>query len=132
VSHAQLMELEFETNLCTELSERGWLYEDDGKPTGWDVGLAMVPEDVLHWLSTQYPDEYEKAVPADLVNGQKTDAEKKLLLHVTKELAKGTKMDATTGHPVGGLLGVLRKGFAYAQVGRPAAKFGPPPPSSAR
>lgn len=125
MSHAQLMELEFETNLCTELSERGWLYEDDGKPTGWDVGLAMVPEDVLHWLSTQYPDEYEKAVPADLVNGQKTDAEKKLLLHVTKELAKGTKMDATTGHPVGGLLGVLRKGFAYAQVGRPAAKFGP-------
>lgn len=125
MSHAQLMELEFETNLCTELSERGWLYEDDGKPTGWDVGLAMVPEDVLHWLSTQYPDEYEKAVPADLVNGQKTDAEKKLLLHVTKELAKATKMDATTGHPVGGLLGVLRKGFAYAQVGRPAARFGP-------
>lgn len=125
MSHAQLMELEFETNLCTELSERGWLYEDDGKPTGWDVGLAMVPEDVLHWLSTQYPDEYEKAVPADLVNGQKTDAEKKLLLHVTKELAKATKMDATTGHPVGGLLGVLRRGFAYAQVGRPAAKFGP-------
>ena len=34
-------------------------------------------------------------------------------------------MDPTTGHPVGGLLGVLRKGFAYAQVGRPAAKFGP-------
>lgn len=125
MSHAQLMELEFETNLCTELSERGWLYEDDGKPTGWDVGLAMVPEDVLHWLSTQYPDEYEKAVPADLVNGQRTDAEKKLLLHITKELAKATRMDATTGHPVGGLLGVLRKGFTYAQVGRPAAKFGP-------
>ena len=125
MSHAQLMELEFETNLCTELSERGWLYEDDGKPTGWDVSLAMVPEDVLHWLSTQYPDEYEKAVPADLVNGQRTDAEKKLLLHITKELAKATRMDATTGHPVGGLLGVLRKGFTYAQVGRPAAKFGP-------
>ncbi|WP_020670247.1 type I restriction endonuclease subunit R [Amycolatopsis nigrescens] len=125
MSHAQLMELEFETNLCTELSERGWLYEDDGKPTGWDVGLAMVSEDVLHWLSMQYPDEYDKAVPADLVNGQRTDAEKKLLLHITKELAKATKMDATTGHPVGGLLGVLRKGFTYAQVGRPAAKFGP-------
>lgn len=125
MSHAQLMELEFETNLCAELSERGWLYEDAGKPTGWDVGLAMVPEDVLHWLSTQYPDEYEKAVPADLVNGQRTDAEKKLLLHITKELAKATKMDATTGHPVGGLLGALRKGFTYAQVGRPAAKFGP-------
>lgn len=125
MSHAQLLELEFETNLCRELSERGWLYEDDGKPTGWDVDLAMVPGDVLHWLSTQYSDEYEKAVPADLVNGQRIDAEKKLLLHITKELAKATKMDATTGHPVGGLLGVLRKGFSYAQVGRPAAKFGP-------
>jgi type I restriction enzyme R subunit len=125
MSDAQLMELEFETNLCEELSERGWLYESNGKPTGWDIALAMVPDDVLHWLSTQYPDEYEKAVPADLVNGQKADAEKKLLLHITKELAKATKMDATTGHPVGGLLGVLRKGFTYAQVGRPAAKFGP-------
>lgn len=125
MSHAQLLELEFETNLCEELSERGWLYENDGKPAGWDIALAMVPGDVLHWLSTQYAEEYEKAVPADLVNGQRTDAEKKLLLHITKELAKATRMDATTGHPVGGLLGVLRKGFTYAQVGRPAAKFGP-------
>lgn len=125
MSDAQLMELEFERNLCTELSARGWMYEDDGKPTRWDIGLAMVAADVLHWLSTQYPDEYEKAVPADLIDGQKTDAERKLLQHIVKELGKTTKMDATTGHPVGGLLGVLRKGFNYAQVGRPAAKFGP-------
>lgn len=123
MSHAQLMELEFERNLCTELAERGWLYENEGKPTGWDIALAMVPADVLQWLSTRYPDEYEKAVPSDLVD--KTDAERKLLQHITKELSKQTKMDATTGHPVGGLLGVLRKGFNYAQVGRPAAKFGP-------
>jgi type I restriction enzyme R subunit len=125
MSHAQLMELELEENLCTELAERGWLYEHSGKPTGWDIGLAMIPDEVLPWLSTQYPDEYEKAVPSDLINGQKTDAERKLLLHITKELAKATAMDPTTGHPVGGLLGVLRKGFTYAQVGRPAAKFGP-------
>ena len=125
MSHAQLMELEFENNLCTELAGTGWLYEDGGKPIGWDIALAMLPGDVLHGLSTQYPDEYEKAVPGDLVNGQKTDAERKLLQHITKELAKSTKMDPTTGHPVGGLLGVLRKGFTYAQVGRPAAKFGP-------
>ncbi|OBG53691.1 restriction endonuclease [Mycolicibacterium fortuitum] len=122
---AQLMESEFERNLCTELAERGWLYENEGKPTGWDIGLAMVPADVLHWLATQYPDEYEKAVPADLVGEQKATAERKLLQHIAKELAKQTKMDTTTGHPVGGLLGVLRKGFTYAQVGRPAAKFGP-------
>ncbi|MFD4266873.1 type I restriction endonuclease subunit R [Rhodococcus sp. NPDC058481] len=125
MSDAQLMEAEFERNLCTELAERGWLYENEGKPTSWDIGLAMVPVDVLHWLTTQYPDEYEKAVPADLVDEQKPAAERKLLQHITKELAKQTKMDATTGHPVGGLLGVLRKGFTYAQVGRPAAKFGP-------
>lgn len=124
MSDEQLMESEFERNLCTELSEREWLYENEGKPTGWDIGLAMVPADVLHWLATQYPDEYEKAVPADLVDEHKTAAERKLLQHITKELAKQTKMDATTGHPVGGLLGVLRKGFTYAQVGRPAAKFG--------
>lgn len=125
MSRAQLMEREFEENLCSELAERSWLYEDDGKPTGWDVGLAMVPADALHWLATQYPDEYEKAVHGDLVDGQKADAERKLLHHITKELAKATRMDPTTGHPVGGLLGVLRKGFSYAQIGRPAAKFGP-------
>lgn len=125
MSYVQLLELEFESNLCAELAERGWLYEDHGKPAGWDVALAMVPDDVLHWLSTQYPDEYEQAVPGDLVDEQRTDAERRLLEHITKELAKSTRMDPTTGHPVGGLLGVLRRGFAYAQVGRPAAKFGP-------
>ncbi|MFD5277521.1 type I restriction endonuclease subunit R [Pseudarthrobacter sp. NPDC058362] len=125
MSNAQLMEREFEENLCSELADRGWLYEDDGKPIGWDVGLAMLPADVLNWLSTQYPDEYEKAVPEDLVGEQQATAERKLLEHITKELAKTTRMDPTTGHPVGGLLGVLRKGFSYAQIGRPAAKFGP-------
>jgi len=127
MGHAQLMELEFESNLCAELSERGWLYEADGSTSaaGWDVGLALVPQDVLHWLATQYPDEYEKAVPADLAGAPRATAETKLLTHLTKELSKHTLMDPTSGHPVGGLLGVLRKGFSYAQVGWPTAKFGP-------
>ena len=125
MSHAQLMELEFEENFCAELAERGWLYEDNGKLNGWDIGLAMVPADTLHWLATQHPDEYEKAVPVDVVGEAKSEAERKLLEHITKELAKATRMDPTTGHPVGGLLGVLRKGFSYAQIGRPTAKFGP-------
>jgi len=124
---AQLLELEFEDNICQAMAERGWLYEDHGDTTtaGWDIGLAMVPQDVLHWLQTQYPDEYEKAVPSDLVNSQLEAAQKKLLKHITTELAKSTRMDPNTGHPVGGLLGVLRKGFNYAQVGRPSANFGP-------
>ncbi len=127
MGHAQLMELEFESNLCTELSERGWLYEAGGgtSAAGWDIGLALVPQDVLHWLATQYADEYEKAVPADLAGAPRATAEMTLLAHLTKELAKNTRMDPTSGHPVGGLLGVLRKGFSYAQVGRPTAKFGP-------
>lgn len=125
MGHVQLMEREFEENLCTELAEAGWLYETDGSPAaaGWDVGLAMVPADVLEWLATQYPDEYEKAVPAGLTGDARADTERKLLLQLTAELAKTTRMDPNTGHPVGGLLGVLRKGFNYAQIGRPTAKF---------
>jgi len=127
MGHAQLMEREFESNLCDGLAEHGWLYEDNGstQSAGWNVGLALVPADVLHWLATQDPDEYEKAVPSDLAGTPRAAAEKKLLTHLTKELAKQTRMDPTTGHPVGGLLGVLRRGFSYAQVGRPTAKFGP-------
>ena len=127
MSHSQLLEREFEANLCDELADRGWTYENEGSPAaaGWDVARAMVPADVLHWLSTQYPDEYEKAVPSDLANGALELAQSKLLEHLIKELSKSTKMDPITGHPVGGLLGVLRRGFTYAQVSRPAAKFGP-------
>lgn len=127
MSHAQLMEQEFEESLCEELSRRGWTYEEDGSTTaaGWDISSAMVPRDVVNWLSTQYGDEYQKAIPADLASAQRVAAEQKLVTHITKELAKTTKTDATTGRPVGGLLGVLRTGFSYAQTGRPAAKFGP-------
>jgi type I restriction enzyme R subunit len=127
MAHAQLLELEFESNLCSELAEHGWLYEADGSTAvaDWNVGLALVPQDVLYWLSTQYPNEYEKAVPADLTGAPRATAETKLLTHLTKELAKHTRMDPTTGQPTGGLLGVLRRGFSYAQVGRAAAKFGP-------
>jgi len=126
MSHAQILEYEFESTICSELGERGWLYQDEGdsRAAGWDLRLALVPGDVLHWLSTQYPHEYEKAIPADLTDGQLDKAERGLLTHLTKELSKATRVD-TTGKPVGGLLGVLRTGFTYAQVGRPSAKFGP-------
>ena len=127
MSHAQILEYEFESNICSELGERGWLYQDDGDTdaVGWDEGLALVPGDVLHWLATQYPDEYEKAIPADLTGHPRDAAERALLTHLTKELGKTSRIDTTTGKTVGGLLGVLRTGFTYAQVGRPAAKFGP-------
>jgi len=127
MSHAQILEYEFESNICSELGERGWLYQDDGDTdaAGWDEGLALVPGDLLHWLATQYPDEYEKAIPVDLTGRPRDVAERALLTHLTKELGKTSRIDTTTGKTVGGLLGVLRTGFTYAQVGRPAAKFGP-------
>ena len=127
MSHDQLLEYEFESTICSELGERGWLYQDDGDTdaAGWDEGLALVPGDLLHWLATQYPDEYEKAIPADLTGRPRDTAERALLTHLTKELGKTSRIDTTTGKTVGGLLGVLRTGFTYAQVGRPAAKFGP-------
>lgn len=125
MTQAQILEKEFESNLCDGLKQRGWLYEDKGAPIRWDVDLAMVPEDALDWLMIQYPDEYAKAVPEDLINGARVVAERKLLTHITRELAKTTRMDQNSGDPVGGLLGVLRSGFTYAQTGRPAAKFGP-------
>ncbi len=127
MNHAQILEHEFEMNICTELAERGWDFEDEGvaSKNGWDGARAMVPADVLAWLQSQYPDEYEKAVPSDLVNGALELAQKKLLDHLIKELGKATRMDPISGHPMGGLLGVIRKGFKYSQVGRPTATFGP-------
>ena len=127
MGRAQLLEQEFESNICSELSEHGWLYKAQGntESAGWNVELALIPNDVLHWLSTQYPEEYEKAIPADLADGPRTTAERSLLNNLTSQLNKQTRLDTTTGAPVGGLLGVLHTGFSYAQVGRPIAKFGP-------
>lgn len=127
MSHAQILEHAFEMTICTELAERGWLFENNGiaSANAWDVARAMVPGDVLDWLQSQYPVEYEKAVPADLANGALELAQNELLEHIIKELGKATKMDPISGRPVGGLLGVLRKGFKYSQVGRPTATFGP-------
>ena len=127
MTDSQTREFAFESNICTELSERGWLYKDEGKTAaaGWDAGLALIPGDVLHWLASQYPEEYHKAIPADLAEGPRIFAERALLTHLTKELNKQSRTDTTTGATVGGLLGVLRTGFTYAQVGRPAATFGP-------
>lgn len=74
MSHEQILEYEFESTICSELGERGWLYQDEGdtNSAGWDVDLALIPGDVLHWLSTQYPDEYDKAIPRTSRTGSET------------------------------------------------------------
>lgn len=125
MSHDQLLEYEFESTICSELGERGWLYQDEGEThaAGWDLRLTLVPGDVLHWLSTQYPDEYDKAIPADLTECQRDKAERALLTHLTKELSKATRID-TTGKPVGA-------SSASCAPASPTPKSAAPPPSSA-
>lgn len=114
-----------ENAICNALSERGWTYEEDKKDDGWDRRLALYPADVLEWLSTQYPDEYEKAVPADAAAATRANAERKLLEYIADRLETRTRKDPQTGRTLGGLLGTLREGFKYAQVGARSASFGP-------
>lgn len=124
MSYVQLMEFEFESNFCFELVEWGWLYENNGKFSGWDVGLVMVLVDLLYWLVMQYLDEYEKVVFSDFVGEQCIDVECKLFDYVIKELVKMMWMDLIIGYLVGGFLGVLCKGFFYVQIGCFIVKFG--------
>ena len=121
MSHAQILEYEFESTICSELGERGWLYQNEGdsRAAGWDLRLALVPGDVLHWLSTQYPDEYDKAIPADLTNGQRDKAERDLLVHLTKRPASTRQ-----GNP-------WEASSASCAPASPTPKSAAPPPSSA-
>ena len=114
-----------ENVICNALAERGWTYEEGKKDDGWDRRLALYPADVLEWLSTQYPEEYEKAVPADATGPTRETAERKLLEYIADRLETKTRKDPQSGRTLGGLLGTLREGFKYAQVGARSASFGP-------
>ena len=114
-----------ESAICKALAERGWTYEEGKNDQGWDRRLALYPADVLQWLSTQYPEEYAKAVPADAPEATREVAQRKLLERVAEQLESRTRKDPQSGRTFGGLLGTLREGFKYAQVGARSASFGP-------
>lgn len=118
-------ESNLEDTICSALAQRGWVYDEGAKDTGWDKRLALYPADVLSWLKTQYPDEYDKAVPADATEPSRQVAERKLLEFIAKRLESKTKKGPQSGRTLGGLLGTLREGFKYAQVGARSASFGP-------
>lgn len=122
---AQTMEKEFESNIADGLEASGWTYSGEANCDGWASELALFPEDVIHWLSTQYPGEYRKAIPETLTGPALRAAEVKLCKRIASVLAMKVQVDSMTGKEKNGLLGVLRAGFEYAQTGRPAAKFGP-------
>ncbi|MFR9839632.1 type I restriction endonuclease subunit R [Corynebacterium striatum] len=120
-----MREERLEETICESLQASGWIYEQGMKDTGWDARLGLFPADVLHWLSTQYPEDYAKAVPQDAPEATRENAQRLLLEYVAKRLESATRKDAQTGRIRGGLLGTLREGFKYAQTNARSATFGP-------
>lgn len=126
MSKAQIMEAEFESNICQGLADSGWLYSGTAAvDPEWDPALALHKTDVLWWLANRYPQQYENAVPETLVGVGRQQAELTLLKRVAAVLATKPVIDPNTFKERNGLLGVLRSGFDYVAPGRPAAKFGP-------
>lgn len=120
-----MREERLEKAICEYLEDNGWIYEKGMRDTGWDARLGLFPADVLHWLSTQYPEDYAKAVPEDAPEATRENAQRLLLEYVAKRLESTTRKDAQTGRIRGGLLGTLREGFKYAQTNARSAAFGP-------
>lgn len=120
-----MREERLEKAICEYLKDNGWIYEKGMRDTGWDARLGLFPADVLHWLSTQYPEDYAKAVPEDAPEATRENAQRLLLEYVAKRLESATRKDAQTGRIRGGLLGTLREGFKYAQTNARSAAFGP-------
>jgi type I restriction enzyme R subunit len=126
VSKAQIMEAEFESNICDRLAASGWLYSGSTAiDPEWDASLALHKADVLWWLANRYPEQYENAVPDTLVGVGRQQAELAVLKRVAEVLARKPVIDPNTFRERNGLLGVLRLGFDHGASGRPAAKFGP-------
>jgi type I restriction enzyme, R subunit len=51
-------EISFETEICSYLGSRGWLYAD-GDTASYDRTLALFPADVLAWVQAAYPEAWE-------------------------------------------------------------------------
>ncbi|RNM05431.1 type I restriction endonuclease subunit R [Micrococcus sp. RIT608] len=119
----QLLEHDFETAVCLGLAENGWIYEDEARDAGWDPELALFRADALHWMSTQFPDEYAKAVDPSLTGGGRTAAEHRLLTALSTAIGQKVRVDKATGAVATGLLKVLRTGFKHTQTSGRTADF---------
>lgn len=120
------LEIGFEQAIAHALAECGWTYGgDDARDRGWDCERALFPADVLAWLSTQYPDAYERAVPREAVGKGREAAQNRLLDVVVAQLRTKLRQDRSKGGSKGGLLGTLRNGWSHLFPGRGTAKFGP-------
>lgn len=119
------MEKAFEDTIVSHLSKSGWFHDPDTTNPGWDKTRALYVPDVLHWLETQYPEEFSKAVPEGLTGVQRDVYIAKLLDRLAEMLNKKPILNARTKKVQHGLLGTLRSGFSHAQRGQMKATFGP-------
>lgn len=119
------LEIGLEDTVCEGLGQHGWLYADDGSDRGFDAHLGLYPQDVIGWLSGQYPDEFVKAVPEKLTGRDRERAEYELLKDLATKLDAKPVINRKTGQATGGLLGLMHEGFKYSRPGRATAIFGP-------
>ncbi len=110
--HEEAMEL----TICRALAAQGWIWNEGANDRGFDPELGLFSGDVLHWLATQYPREYERAIPADASEVERKSRESRLLGRLAKELDRKPRLDGITRKVDGGLLGTLRDGFSFTQA----------------
>lgn len=115
------MEIAFEDAVIKHLENSGWIHEPG--TVGWDKSRALHIPDVLHWLSTQHAEEFEKAVPNHFNDTQRTVVVGKLLDRLTSMLDKTPTLNQETRQINHGLLGTLRNGFSHTQRGHQKATF---------
>lgn len=118
------MEKAFEDTIVGHLASHGWIHDTGTINAGWDKARALYVPDVVHWLQTQYPDEFLKAVPEALSGVQRDVYVAKLLDRLVEMLDKAPILNARTKKVQHGLLGTLRGGFSHSQRGQMKATFG--------
>ncbi len=119
VLHEESMEL----TIAHAMRHEGWIFTDGAKDAGFDPQYGIHREDVLHWLKTQHEDAFATAFPDDESELNRNRREDRLLKRLAQELDRTPIVDAVTKKVSGGLLGVLRHGFTFAQSDRPQATF---------
>ncbi|MDK8726109.1 MULTISPECIES: type I restriction endonuclease [Corynebacterium] len=111
-----ILEEAMELTICRSLNSQGWIWNEGDNDKGFDPELGLFPEDVLHWLKTQHPKEYERAIPPTANDTDRRSRERRLLNRLTKELDYTPILDGITKKVNGGLLGTLRDGFSFTQA----------------
>lgn len=118
------LERGFEEDIAETLKAEGWTYIDEGDSRGFDQALALYIPDVEYWLSTQYPDEWEKVIRSNMSMEQVAVNKRLLFESLAKQLDETPRPNRTEGGSIRGLLGILRNKFQYRN-GPTTAKFGP-------